>query len=293
MVQDNFIEYISFEKRYSQHTILAYSKDLNQFSSFLLEQYNMTDVTQAGHHQIRSWMVFLMDSGLSERSVLRKLSTLKSFYKYLQRSKLIDHNPTLVVISPKTPSRNPGFIEEEKMNNLFDEISFDDDFTGYRDKLILEVFYNTGMRLAELIELKTSDISFSGSTFKVHGKRNKDRLIPFTKKMEEALRAYLVMKEHEGIKGEDYLFVTKKGKKLYPKLVYRIVNKYLGMVTTLSKKSPHILRHTFATHMLNNGADLNAIKEFLGHASLAATQIYTHNTVEKLKKIYQQAHPRA
>lgn len=293
MVQNNFIEYISFEKRYSQHTILAYSKDLSQFSSFLLEQYSMTDVTQAGHHQIRSWIVFLMDSGLSERSVLRKLSTLKSFYKYLQRSKLIDHNPTLVVIPPKIPSRNPGFIEEEKMNNLFDEISFDDDFTSRRDKLILEVFYNTGMRLAELIELKTYDISFSDSTFKVHGKRNKERLIPFTKKMEEALRTYLVMKEREGIKGEDYLFVTKKGKKLYPKLVYRIVNKYLGMVTTLSKKSPHILRHTFATHMLNNGADLNAIKEFLGHANLAATQIYTHNTVEKLKKIYQQAHPRA
>lgn len=293
MVQNNFIEYISFEKRYSQHTILAYSKDLSQFSSFLLEQYSMTDVTQAGHHQIRSWIVFLMDSGLSERSVLRKLSTLKSFYKYLQRSKLIDHNPTLVVIPPKIPSRNPGFIEEEKMNNLFDEISFDDDFTSRRDKLILEVFYNTGMRLAELIELKTYDISFSDSTFKVHGKRNKERLIPFTKKMEEALRTYLVMMEREGIKGEDYLFVTKKGKKLYPKLVYRIVNKYLGMVTTLSKKSPHILRHTFATHMLNNGADLNAIKEFLGHANLAATQIYTHNTVEKLKKIYQQAHPRA
>ncbi len=293
MVQDNFIEYISFEKRYSHHTIQAYSKDLSQFSSFLLEQYNMTDVTQAGHHQIRSWMVFLMDSGLSERSVLRKLSTLKSFYKYLQRNKLIDHNPTLVVISPKTPSRNPGFIEEEKMNNLFDKTSFGDDYTGCRDKLILEVFYNTGMRLAELIELKTSDISFSGSTFKVLGKRNKERLIPFTKKMEVALRAYLGMKEHEGIKGEDYLFVTEKGKKLYPKLVYRIVNKYLGMVTTLSKKSPHVLRHTFATHMLNNGADLNAIKEFLGHANLAATQIYTHNTVEKLKKIYQQAHPRA
>lgn len=293
MVQDNFIEYISFEKRYSHHTIQAYSRDLTQFSSFLLEQYNMTDVTQAGHHQIRSWMVFLMDSGLSERSVLRKLSTLKSFYKYLQRNKLIDHNPTLVVIPPKTPSRNPGFIEEEKMNNLFDKISFGDDFTGCRDKLILEVFYNTGMRLAELIELKTSDISFSGSTFKVLGKRNKERLIPFTMKMEEALRAYLGMKKREGIKGEDYLFVTEKGRKLYPKLVYRIVNKYLGLVTTLRKKSPHVLRHTFATHMLNNGADLNAIKEFLGHANLAATQIYTHNTVEKLKKIYQQAHPRA
>ncbi len=253
----------------------------------------MADVTQAGHQQIRSWMVHLMDSGLSERSVLRKLSTLKSFYKYLQRNKYIDHNPTLVVIPPKTPSRNPAFVEEEKMQNLFETIEFDDNFAGLRNRLILEVFYNTGMRLAELIELKDVDVSFSNSTFKVHGKRNKERLIPFTKKMEEALKLYLDMKEKEGLNAEGYLFLTDKGKKLYPKLVYRIVNKYLGMVTTLTKKSPHVLRHTFATHMLNHGADLNAIKEFLGHANLAATQIYTHNTVEKLKKIYEQAHPRA
>lgn len=293
MVQEKFIEYIRFEKRYSQHTIQAYNKDLSQFSIFLNEHYAMSDVTQAGHQQIRSWMVFLMDSGLSERSILRKLSTLKSFYKYLQRNKHIDHNPTLVVIPPKTPSRNPAFVEEEKMQNLFETVVFDDNFTGLRDRLILEVFYNTGMRLAELIELKDVDVSFSNSTFKVHGKRNKDRLIPFTKKMEEALKLYLDTKEKEGLSAEGYLFLTDKGKKLYPKLVYRIVNKYLGMVTTLTKKSPHILRHTFATHMLNHGADLNAIKEFLGHANLAATQIYTHNTVEKLKKIYEQAHPRA
>jgi len=293
MVQDKFVEYIRFEKRYSQHTIQAYSKDLTQFSSFLSEQYGISDLASANHQQIRSWMVYLMDSGLSERSVLRKLSTLKSFYKYLYKNKLVEHNPTLIVIPPKTPTRNPVFIDEEKMQNLFEEIHFENNFSGLRDKLILEVFYNTGIRLAELIELKTNNISFSNRTIKVLGKRNKERLIPFTKKMEMALLEYLEMKEKEGFSGEEYLFITDKGKKMYPRLVYRIVNKYLGMITTLNKKSPHILRHTFATHMLNNGADLNAIKEFLGHANLAATQVYTHNTVEKLKKIYRQAHPRA
>ena len=293
MVQKKFIEYISFEKRYSQHTIQAYTQDLTQFSSFLKEHYAITDVTAAGHQQIRSWVVHLMENGLSERSVLRKLSTLKSFYKYLHRNKIIDHNPTLIVIPPKTPSRNPEFVGEEKMQNLFEQISYRNDFIGMRDKLILEVFYGTGIRLSELIGLQEHDISLNNRTIKVHGKRNKERIIPFTKKMGEQLSAYLEMKEKHGITAEGSLFVTDRGKKLYPRLVYRIVNKYLSMVTTLTKKSPHVLRHTFATHMLNNGADLNAIKEFLGHANLAATQVYTHNTVEKLKKIYQQAHPRA
>jgi len=293
MVQENFIEYISFEKRYSQHTIQAYTKDLDQFTAFLGEQYGISDVSEVGHQQIRSWMVSLMEEGLSERTVLRKLSTLKSFYKYLHRNKIIDHNPTLVVISPKLPSRNPAFVDEEKMQNLFEEVTFENDFAGHRDNLILEVFYGTGIRLSELIDLQTDDISFSNQTFKVHGKRNKERLIPFTQKMGIALSAYIELRNKQGFGDTRHLFLTEKGEKLYPRLVYRIVNKYLGMVTTLTKKSPHVLRHTFATHMLNNGADLNAIKEFLGHANLAATQVYTHNTVEKLKKIYRQAHPRA
>ena len=292
-MQENFIEYISFEKRYSQHTIQAYSKDLTQFSEFLNEHYGFSDVSEAGHQQIRSWMVYLMEEGLTERTVLRKLSTLKSLYKYLHRNNIIDHNPTLVVISPKIPYRNPAFVDEERMQNLFEEIFFENDFKGQRDKLILEVFYGTGIRLAELIELQTDDISFQNHTFKVIGKRNKERIIPFTKKMGEAISAYLDIRDQEGFSGSGHLFLTEKGQKLYPRLVYRIVHNYLGMVTTLSKKSPHVLRHTFATHMLNNGADLNAIKEFLGHANLAATQLYTHNTVEKLKKIYRQAHPRA
>jgi len=293
MVQGNFIDYIRHEKRYSQHTIQAYQKDLSQFTSFLDEQYNIDDVTKVGHEHIRSWLVQLMEGGLSTRSVLRKLSTLKSFFKYLVRNNKIDLNPTLVVIPPKTPTRNPEFVDEDNMKKLFEGISFAEDFSGYRDLLILEVFYGTGIRLSELIELKEDDISFDNRTIKVLGKRNKERLIPFTIKMEGQLSEYLQFKRKTGMEGEGLLFITDQGKKLYPRLVYRIVNKYLSQVTTLTKKSPHILRHTFATHMLNRGADLNAVKEFLGHANLAATQVYTHNTVEKLKKIYQQAHPRA
>jgi integrase/recombinase XerC len=293
MNHNAFIDHITYEKRYSGHTIKAYIRDLSQFSAYLNEQCGIADVTQAGHQQIRSWIVSLIDDGLSTRSVLRKLSTLKSYYKYMLRNGIVEHNPTLLVISPKMSSRNPGFVDEQKMHDLFDKVDFGNDFAGVRDRLIMEVFYGTGMRLVELIQLQESDISYFGRTLKVTGKRNKERIIPFTKKVEEQLLTFLEMKKKHGLDAGGYLFVTEKGKRLYPRLVYRVVNKYLGKVTTLTKKSPHVLRHTFATHMLNNGADLNAVKEFLGHANLAATQVYTHNTVEKLKKIYQQAHPRA
>ncbi|MEN8225795.1 MAG: tyrosine-type recombinase/integrase [Bacteroidota bacterium] len=293
MAKGNFIDYISYEKRYSQHTIKAYQRDLDQFTSFLSEQYQFDDVTNIGHEHIRSWLVSLMESGLSTRSVLRKLSTLKSYYKYLVREKKTEHNPTLLVIPPKTSSRNPEFVDEEHMGELFSGIVYSDDFSGIRDLLMLEVFYGTGIRLSELIELREQDISFDNHTMKVLGKRNKERLIPFTNKMREQLFGYLQMKRKQGFEADTQLFVTDKGNKLYPRLVYRIVNKYLSQVTTLTQKSPHVLRHTFATHMLKHGADLNAIKEFLGHTNLAATQVYTHNTVEKLKEIYKQAHPRA
>lgn len=293
MVQGNFSDYIKHEKRYSQHTIQAYLRDLEQFTTYLHEQYDIDDPCNAGHQHIRSWLVQLMEEGLSTRSVLRKLSTLKSYYKYLLRNDLIDINPTLVVIPPKTAARNPEFVDEGQMNILFDNINFGDDFNGSRDKLILEIFYGTGIRLSELIEIMEEDISLSNKTIKVLGKRNKERLIPLTNKIEEQLSNYRTMKNNSGFGAENHLLLTEQGKKLYPRLVYRIVNKYLSQVTTLTKKSPHILRHTFATHMLNHGADLNAVKEFLGHANLAATQVYTHNTVEKLKKVYKQAHPRA
>lgn len=293
MVQGKFIEHLRYEKRYSKHTLQAYTRDLDQFTAYLHEQYGLDDVTQVKHPQIRSWMVHLMDTGLSPGTVLRKLSTLKSFYKYLNRKGITEHNPTLLVISPKTPRRNPEFIEESRMKELFEPSLFDEDFEGIRDRLILEVFYGTGIRLSELVGLKESDISFSKKTLKVLGKRNKERIIPFTDRMRDQLSVYLDLKRDMGFEEGGPLFVTSKGKEVYPKFVYRIVNRYLGMVTTLNKKSPHILRHTFATHMLDHGADLNAVKEFLGHANLAATQVYTHNTVEKLKKIYKQAHPRA
>lgn len=293
MLQGKFIDYISYEKRYSNHTIQAYRKDLDQYTTFLNEQYDLDDVTKAGHNHIRSWLVYLMESGLTPRSVLRKLSTLKSFYKYLMRNRMIDRDPTLVVISPKKPLRNPAFIDEVQMGQLLDSVEYGSGFAGIRDRLIIEIFYGTGIRLSELIGIKETDISLEQQTIKVLGKRNKERIIPFTGKMEEQLRIYLQIKNKSGFDDNGYLLLTDLGKKLYPRLVYRIVNKYLSQVTTLSKKSPHILRHTFATHMLNRGADLNAVKEFLGHANLASTQVYTHNTVEKLKKIYQQAHPRA
>jgi integrase/recombinase XerC len=293
MTPDRFIDYIRYEKRYSPHTIQAYTKDLSQFSEFYQQHYDLRDINDAGHQQIRSWLVYLIEEGLSTRSVLRKLSSLKSYYKYLLKHQQITQNPTLLVIAPKSSSRNPEFIEEEKMTNLLDKISFKESFSGERDKMIIEVFYGTGMRLAELIELQHLDVSLPSHTFKVTGKRNKERFIPFSKVMEERLSHYTEMKAASGFGRDGWLFVTDKGKKLYPRLVYRIVHKYLSQVTTLTKKSPHVLRHTFATHMLNRGADLNAVKEFLGHASLAATQVYTHNTVEKLKRIYQQAHPRA
>lgn len=293
MTPDRFIDYIRYEKRYSPHTIQAYTKDLSQFSEFHQQHYDSRDINEAGHQQIRSWLVYLIEEGLSTRSVHRKLSSLKSYYKYLLKHQQIAQNPTLLVIAPKSSSRNPEFIEEEKMTDLLDNISFEDSFSGERDKMIIEVFYGTGMRLAELIEIQHHDVSLHAHTFKVTGKRNKERFIPFSKEMEERLSHYTEMKAASGFDRDGWLFVTDRGKKLYPRLVYRIVHKYLSQVTTLTKKSPHVLRHTFATHMLNRGADLNAVKEFLGHANLAATQVYTHNTVEKLKRIYQQAHPRA
>ena len=293
MLKGKFIDYISYEKRYSNHTVQAYRKDLEQFHDFLAGQYELDDLSQAGLPHIRSWLVSLMEDGLNTRSVLRKLSTLKSFYKYLLQTHRIDADPTMLVVAPKIPSRNPEFVDESKMAALLDQVKFADDFEGVRDKLILEIFYGTGIRLSELVSLREDDISTDKQTIKVLGKRNKERIIPFTDKMAEQLAIYLRLKKENAFDDDGRLLLTSRGKKMYPRLVYRIVNNYLSQVTTLSKKSPHILRHTFATHMLNHGADLNAVKEFLGHANLAATQVYTHNTVEKLKKIYRQAHPRA
>jgi integrase/recombinase XerC len=291
-VKERFLAYIQFEKRYSAHTVTAYRSDLDQFFEYLLHHFNTTDITEVNHAMIRSWLVFLMEQQITPRTVNRKLTALKSFYRFLLREGSIHQNPMRKINSPKTSKKLPLFIEKEKMDTLLDQFPAADGFSGIRDKLIIELFYATGMRLSELVNLTESDVDFHHDTIKVLGKRNKERLIPFTKKFGMQLKDYIF--EKNKTHGEvPFLFVTNKGKKIYPKMVYLIVHKHLGTVTTLDKKSPHVLRHTFATHLLNNGAELNAVKELLGHANLSATQVYTHNTIEKLKKVYKQAHPRA
>ncbi|MBE9480083.1 MAG: tyrosine recombinase XerC [Bacteroidetes bacterium] len=295
MTIERYIQYIQYEKRYSKHTVIAYKKDLDQFFSFISEQYETTDIKNINYSIVRSWLVNLMENSISTRTINRKLSTLKSFFKFLIREGEISENPMHKIIPPKSSKRLPAFIEQEKINFLFDEINFGEGFNAIRDKTILELFYATGMRLSELVNLKETDFNFSYNTVKILGKRNKERIIPFSNKLKVLLNEYLTEKNKKFNLEESgkFLFVTEKGKKTYNKLIYRIVKSYLSKITTLNKRSPHVLRHTFATHMLNNGADLNTIKELLGHSNLSATQIYTHNTIDKLKSIYKQAHPRA
>lgn len=289
-----FLDYIQAEKRYSIHTLQSYGKDLEQFQVFLHLQYALDDVTRASFAQVRSWIVHLMNEGQSARSVNRKISTLRSYYKFLMKKGKLRSNPTEGVQGPKTPKRNPAFVPATHMNTLLDQLQFPEGYEGQRDRMIIELFYFTGMRLSELIGLKEMDIDTYHQTIRVLGKRNKERLIPMSPVLQQRLQEYIRLR-HEtfGSGAEAFLFLTAKGKKMYPKMVYNLVNAALGAVTTVEQKSPHVLRHTFATHMLNNGADINAIKEILGHASLAATQVYTHNTLEKMKQVYKKAHPKA
>jgi integrase/recombinase XerC len=295
MTKDRFLDYITYEKRYSQNTIQAYGSDLEQFFNFLSAQYDLSDINKVDHQVIRSWVVSLMEGKNSARTVNRKITTLKSYFKFLIREGTVTENPMNRVVAPKTSKRLPVFVEQESMNDLFDKIEFGEGYPGVRDRMIMELFYATGMRLSELVNLKDEDLDLYKNVLKVTGKRNKQRIIPFSGNLSGLLKGYLELKGKTFPADEQntHLFVTNKGEKLYPKLVYRMVHHYLNLVTTISKRSPHVIRHTFATHMLNNGADLNAIKEILGHANLAATQVYTHNTIEKLKSIYKQAHPRA
>ncbi len=295
MFEQNFIRYLQFEKRYSVHTLTAYQKDLDQFSVYLINQFESDDIIHADYLMIRSWLANLMEEKNNSRTVNRKISTLKTFYKYLLKEGVITDNPMKKIISPKNSKRLPVFVEQDKMNLLSEQVDFGKGFTAVRDQLILEMFYATGIRLSELVNLRTSDINTYDCTLKVLGKRNKERIIPFNNQLKTMITNYQEVKRNEFKEqaANDFFFVTDKGTKIYQKLIYRMVNYYLGTVTTLKKKSPHVLRHTFATHMLNNGADLNAIKELLGHANLSATQVYTHNTIEKLKTIYKQAHPKA
>lgn len=295
MVLDTFFQHLTTEKHYSQLTTKAYRKDLEQFTAFLTQNYEISDPALADHHIIRSWMAMLFLNKISPRSINRKLSTLKTYYKFLQRQQVIKENPMLRLISPKMSKKLPEFIDKDSMFRLFDEIEFADNFAGTRDRLVLEILFSTGMRAGELIELSEKDIDLNTNQLRVTGKRNKQRIIPFGPYLNTLISNFIQLKTKE-VKlehSQHFLITTIKGKKAYPRLIYGIVNRYLSKVTTKTKKSPHVLRHTFATLMLNNGADLNAIKELLGHESLAATQVYTHNTIDRLKKIYQQAHPKA
>lgn len=290
-----FLNYLRTEKRYSQHTIISYQTDLDQFEGYackFMEDGGRID--KADTKLIRAWIAHLMEYGMSARSVNRKITALKTFFKFLMREQHIKVNPMDKVISPKLNKTLPTFVEEDKMEKLLDLHSFGEEFHGVRNKLIIEMLYLTGMRLSELIMLEDKHIDFYEHTVRVIGKRNKERIIPFEKAAVDIIMNYLELRKKEFPDSEsEYFLVTDKGKPLYPKFVYKVVNNYLRLVTTMEKRSPHILRHSFATHMLNRGADLNAIKEILGHANLSATQVYTHNTFEKLITIYKQAHPRA
>ena len=289
-----FTNYLQYEKRASSHTIASYSTDLEQFFKYTQEAFEIGELKSIDSSIIRTWIMTLLEEGISTRSINRKISTLKSFFNYHLRLGHIQKNPMLQVSSPKISKRLPEFVSQEDMEQLFSSELFEDSFEGHRDKAILELFYATGMRLSELINIKKEDIDFYENSVKVLGKRSKERIIPFTPTAREALEKYLSLLVQQSVSNKNcFIFVTLTGRKLYPKAVYNIVRKYLDMVTTIDKRSPHVIRHTFATHLLNNGADINAIKEILGHANLAATQIYTHNSIEKLKSIHKQSHPRA
>ncbi len=285
---EKFESYLESEKRFSSHTVTAYLKDVNQFLD-AMEITLMEDLKEIKHSLIRSWMVALIEQGIVNRSVNRKLSTLRTFFKWCLQEKIVDSNPMVKITGPKSEKRLPSFVREQDMSVSKLEAVFPATIEGKRDQLIFELFYQTGIRLAELIDLKKQD--FNSCQIKVLGKRNKERIIPLSNNLASELIAYQRNLEEEQA-ASSYLFSLKNGDKIYPKLVYRKINYYLGLITNLEKKSPHVLRHTFATHMLNNGAGLETLKDILGHANLSATQVYTHNSFSQLTTIYKQAHPR-
>lgn len=293
MLKESFLGYLRFEKNSSGKTIRSYGTDLDKFEDYLKGVDEELDFTGADADLIRGWVVQLMEQGYTTASVNRKLSSLRSFYRYLLRRGAVEVNPMLAVKGPKNKKPLPVFVREAEMNRLLDEAEWQQGFEGCRNRLIVEMFYATGMRLSELVGLKDSDVDFSASVIKVTGKRDKQRLIPFGKELEEDMKVYLEVRSGEVSAAPDAFFVRKSGKALYAGMVYLLVKRSLSKVVTLKKRSPHVLRHTFATSMLNNGAELGAVKELLGHESLTTTEIYTHTTFEELKKVYKQAHPRA
>ena len=291
---DSFLKYLQFEKRVSQHTVLAYQNDLHQFSTFLSNTFNEQSPEKADYGMIRSWIVQLSESDIEPKSINRKIATLRSYYKHLLRQEVITVTPMTKIRVLKTKKKLPSFVKESDMINMLDNVVFEDTLDGWRERLILELFYGTGIRLSELIHLKESQIDLLNRTIKVLGKRNKERVIPFSGSIVSILEGYLRIRNKEvSMKGHGFLFVTDSGECCYPMMIYRIVKKHLDEHTSTDKRSPHVLRHTYATHLLNKGAEINAVKDLLGHSSLAATQVYTHNTLDKLKKVFEQAHPKA
>jgi integrase/recombinase XerC len=291
---DLFFKYLQYEKRYSPHTLTSYHTDLGQFTQYLYEVYEISDPAEADHAIIRSWILSLVQRSLEPRSINRKIACLRTYYRFLLGQQRIQANPMLRIKAPKASKKLPGFVPEEPFNTFLDSFTFEDTFEGQRDRLILEFLYGTGMRLAELINIAPADVDLHARTVRVLGKGNKERIIPINDSLYTCLEHYLAYKKTIGSdNNSEKLLVTSKARPLYPKFVYRVVKKHISLVTTSEHNSPHVLRHSFATHLLNNGADLNAIKDLLGHASLAATQVYTHNSIEKLKSIFEKAHPKA
>ncbi|WP_019671395.1 tyrosine-type recombinase/integrase [Eudoraea adriatica] len=289
-----FISYLTYEKNYSPNTVKAYEKDIQGFANFCIKEYDLKEIEQVEYNLIRGWVVQMVTQGLSNRSVNRKIASLKAYYKFLLKTENIRVNPLAKHKALKTPAKIEVPFSEKEMELLLQQVHFEDGFEGYRDRLIIELLYTTGIRRAELINLRLKDIELSQKTMKVLGKRNKERIVPLLDPTINLFKIYLDERmKLESIKEMDFVFLAKSGVKIYETLVYRIINGYFSKVSSKVKKSPHILRHTFATHLLNKGADLNSVKELLGHASLASTQVYTHNSIAELKKVHASAHPRS
>ena len=289
-----FFKYLQYEKRYSPHTLTSYHTDLGQFAQYLNQVYQIADPAEAGHTIIRSWILTLVQNNIKPRSINRKIACLRSYYRFLLAQQRIEANPMLRIKAPKVSKKLPAFVAEEPFNTLLDTFTFEENFEGQRDRLILEFLYGTGIRLAELIGIADSDLNMRAKTVRVLGKGNKERIVPINDSLLASIEVYQKYKKSEfPDNNSEKLLVTNKARPLYPKFVYRVVKKYISLITTSENNSPHVLRHSFATHLLNKGADLNAIKDLLGHSSLAATQVYTHNSIEKLKSIFEKAHPKA
>jgi integrase/recombinase XerC len=290
-----FLSFIKFEKRYSDHTLISYQTDLEQFKTYMKLTYEQEDIVDVSHSFIRSWMVSLINAGDKATTINRKISTLKSFYKYLLKKEAITVNPTSKLTRPKTPKKLPTFIDENAAKILMTNIEADgSDMENYRDMVMMEMLYSTGIRRSELMNLTMNNVDASKLQIKVYGKGKKERIVPISSELFNKVEKLVGINfKQDFTDKEDFIFLTIKGKKIYPELIYQTIKKQLSHVTTTSKKSPHVMRHTFATHLLNNGADLNAIKDLMGHSSLASTQVYTHNSIEKLKNVYKQAHPKA